>query len=163
MGNSIELSINPQPIFSIEMMDKQEQQQKARAYWIRIYQQLGSISKAARHCGIARSTLQRWLKRLPQEGLLADHSRRPHKLARQKLDNETINLILEVRDVYRFGKIRIGSHLFQHHQLKISPSTIAGCWKSMTENYSNAIGNRKNLNVMPKTFPGKGFNWMFAK
>jgi transposase InsO family protein len=85
---------------------------------------LGSISKAARRCGIARSTLQRWLKRLPQEGL-ADRSRKPYKLARQKVDDETINLILDIRDVYRFGKIRICSHLLQHHQIRISPSTIA--------------------------------------
>jgi transposase len=99
-------------------MEKQEQPQKARAYWIRTYQQLSSISKAARHCGIARSTLQRWLKRLPQEGL-ADRSRRPHKLARQKVDDETINLILDVRDKYRFGKIRICSHLWQHHQISL--------------------------------------------
>ena len=105
-------------------MEKQEQQQKARADWIKICQQLGSISKAVRRCGIARSTLQRWLKRLPQEGL-ADRSRKPYKLARHKLDDETIILILDVRDVYRFGKIRICSHLLQHHQIRISPSTIA--------------------------------------
>ncbi|TPE43475.1 helix-turn-helix domain-containing protein [Pontibacter mangrovi] len=43
-------------------MKKQELKQKARADWIRVYEQLGFISKAARRCGITRSTLQRWLK-----------------------------------------------------------------------------------------------------
>lgn len=105
-------------------MEQKDQVQKTREGWIRTYEQLGSISKAARRCGIARSTLQRWIKRLPTEGL-ADRSKRPHKLARQRLDDETVNLILEIRDTYRLGKIRICSHLLQHHQLRLSPSTVA--------------------------------------
>jgi transposase len=105
-------------------MEKQDQKQKARETWVKVYEQLGSVSKAARHCGIARSTLQRWIKRLPQEGL-ADRFRRPKRLARQKWDDDTINLILDIRDVHRFGKIRICSHLWQHHQIRISPSTVA--------------------------------------
>jgi transposase len=123
VGNLLKLSIIPQPFFAATAMKKADQKQKARAVWIRTYEDLGSISKAARRCGIARSTLQRWLKRLPQEGL-ADRSRRPQKLARQKWDDEVINLILDIRDTYRFGKIRICSHLLQHHQIKISPSTV---------------------------------------
>lgn len=58
-------------------MRQVDQKQKAREGWIRTYEQLGSISKAARKCGIARSTLQRWVRRLPQEGL-TDCSRKPH-------------------------------------------------------------------------------------
>src|SRR5687768_12581589 len=105
-------------------MGKEEQKQKARETWVKVFEQLGSVSKAARRCGIARSTIQRWIKRLPQEGL-ADRSRRPKRLVRQKWDDDAINLILDIRDVYRVGKIRICSHLWQHYQIRISPSTVA--------------------------------------
>jgi transposase-like protein len=46
-------------------------------------------------------------------------------LAHQKWDEETENLVLEAREGYRYGKIRICSHLWMHHQVKISPSTVA--------------------------------------
>jgi hypothetical protein len=35
-------------------MEKQEQKQKAREIWVKVDEQLGSVSKAARHCGIAK-------------------------------------------------------------------------------------------------------------
>ena len=89
-----------------------------------MYEQLGSVSKAARRCGIARSTLYRWIRRQPEEGL-ADRSKRPGRLARQKIEDETINLVLDIRGTFRLGKIRICSHLLQHHQIAISPSSVA--------------------------------------
>jgi transposase len=101
---------------------------KARETWFTIYQEVGSVRKAARKCGISRSTLQRWLKRQGQEDVI-DCSRRPNWLARQIYEEDTENLILEVRDTYRYGKLRISSHLFQHHQIKIAPSTVAGILK----------------------------------
>lgn len=129
-------------------MEKLDQKQKIRESWIRVYEQTGSISKAARKCGIARSTLQRWLKRLPEEGL-NDRSRRPKKLARQILDDETVNLILEIRDTYNVGKIRICSQLLQDHQIKISPSTIGRVLK----NY-----DRKLLKKYRKSLPFKRYS-----
>ena len=102
---------------------------QTRTKWISIYQQLGNITVAARRCGIARSTLQRWrsaarLKRQSVEGL-ADKSRRPRRLARKKFDDNVENLVLDIRDKFNFGKIRICSHLFQHYQIKTSPATVA--------------------------------------
>ncbi|MEK6481955.1 IS481 family transposase [Catalinimonas sp. 4WD22] len=135
-------------------MKKADQKQKARAVWIRTYEDLGSISKAAQRCGIARSTLQRWLKRLPQEGL-ADRSRRPHKLARQKWDDEVINLILDIRDTYRFGKIRICSHLLQHHQIKISPSTVERILKRYGRRLLKRYRKTQSFKRYAKNIPGE--------
>lgn len=135
-------------------MKKQEQKQKARADWIKVYQQLGSISKAARRCGIARSTLQRWIRRLPEEGL-ADRSRRPHWLARQKWDDEVVNLILDIRDTHRYGKIRICSHLLHHHQIKISPSTVARVLEKYNMKLLKRYRKKKGFKRYSKDLPGE--------
>ncbi len=135
-------------------MKKQEQKKKARADWIKVYQQLGSISKAARRCGIARSTLQRWLRRLPEEGL-ADRSKRPHRLARQKWDDEVINLILDIRDTHRYGKIRICSHLMQHYQIRISPSTVARVLEKYNMELLKRYRKKKDFKRYAKDIPGE--------
>ena len=111
-------------IYFIQAMASDETLIQTRTKWISIYQQLGNITVAARRCGIARSTLQRWLKRQSVEGL-ADKSRRPRQLARKKFDDTVENLVLDIRDKFNFGKIRICSHLFQHYQIKTSPATVA--------------------------------------
>lgn len=36
---------------------------EAREKWVALYKQIGNVSVAARRCGIARSTLQRWIRR----------------------------------------------------------------------------------------------------
>ncbi len=35
----------------------------ARKLWIKTFEELGSVSKAAKRCGIPRSTLYRWINR----------------------------------------------------------------------------------------------------
>ena len=101
-------------IYFIQIMAFDETLIQTRTKWISIYQQLGNITIAARRCDIARSTLQRWLKRQSVDGL-ADKSRRPLRLARKKFDDTVENLVLDIRDKFNFGKIRICSHLFQHY------------------------------------------------
>ncbi|MFV0468253.1 MAG: helix-turn-helix domain-containing protein [Dysgonomonas sp.] len=49
------------------MKDK-ERQIRTRKNWLRVYQELGSVSKAALRCGVARSTMHRWIKRYNEEG-----------------------------------------------------------------------------------------------
>lgn len=39
----------------------------ARKNWIKINKELGSVSKAARRCGIPRSTIYRWINRYNQK------------------------------------------------------------------------------------------------
>ncbi len=71
-------------------MREKHRKAKARATWLEAYNALDSVSKAATKCGIARSTLYRWLKRAKKGQNLLDYSHRPKKLAHQK-----INLKLE--------------------------------------------------------------------
>jgi len=49
-------------------MNKQQQQVKARKDWLKIYLESRSVTKTALRCGIARSTLHRWIKRYKEEG-----------------------------------------------------------------------------------------------
>ncbi len=104
-------------------MQTSERTIRARQNWIRAYEQTGSVSKAARKCGITRSTLYRWLARCREEGF-GDRSKRPKKLANRGIDDGTINLVLDIRDRFHYGKLRIASHLLQHHQIKVSPSSV---------------------------------------
>ncbi len=93
-------------------------------------------------------------QRLPEEGL-ADRSRRPHRLARQKWDEEVVNLILDIRDTYRYGKIRICSHLLQHHQIKISPSTVARVLEKYNMKLLKRYRKKKDFKRYAKDIPGE--------
>ncbi|MGC5743966.1 helix-turn-helix domain-containing protein [Chryseobacterium sp. NFX27] len=75
-------------------MNKQQQQVKARKDWLKIYLELGSVTKTALRCRIARSTLYRWIKRYKEEGEqgLSDKSRRPKPLLILRLQKK-LNLL----------------------------------------------------------------------
>jgi transposase InsO family protein len=135
-------------------MSKEHENQQARETWIKIYKQVGSVSKAARKCGIARSTMHRWVQRFELEGL-KDRSRRPHRLAHQKWDEETENLVLEARDSYRYGKNRICSHLWMHHQVNISPSTVARILKKYDRPFLKRYRKQGSFIRYAKDIPGE--------
>ena len=107
-------------------MDTKQRQIKARETWIRCYEQLGSVSKAARKCGIPRSTLYRWIKRFKDNGkdALKGHSTRPKVLAKQKVSDELVTLIKAIRVEYNFGPQRISLHLLRVHNIDISAPTV---------------------------------------
>ena len=80
---------------------------EAREKWVTLYKQIRNVSVAARRCGIARSTLQRWrsaarIKR-EDENLFTDRSHRPHRLGRQKYRPEDEAIVLKVRDEFNYG------------------------------------------------------------
>lgn len=107
-------------------MELKYRKAKARAAWLTVYEELSCVSKAAKRCGIARSTLYRWLARYKnksQEELL-DRSQKPKKLANQKIDFSLQALILSIRQDHSFGPQRISTHLLREHKIKISPPTI---------------------------------------
>lgn len=49
-------------------MTPEKRQVKVREAWIKCYEELGSVSKAAKRCGSPRSNLYRWLKRYQTDG-----------------------------------------------------------------------------------------------
>ncbi len=114
------------------MMSSSDREVKARQLWVKTYEELGSVNKAAIKCGILRSTLYRWLERFMVEGKdgLKGHSKRPKHLAKQKVDEALINLIKSVRINFSLGPQGISYHLLRVHNLKISTSTI---WRVLKE------------------------------
>jgi len=99
---------------------------KARQCWVDSYLELGSVSKAARKCGIPRSTLYRWINRFEKDGLegLKEQSKKPKKLANEKIDPKQESLILKIRDENKYGPQRIAIHLLREFNLNLSHSTI---------------------------------------
>ena len=114
-------------------MTTKQRQIKARETWIRCFEELGSVSKAARKCGIPRSTLYRWIKRYKAESNegLQGKSKRPKKLARQKINEQLEELIKSIRTEFKFGPQRIRIHLLRIHNLDISTATI---WRVLKKN-----------------------------
>lgn len=104
----------------------------ARKNWIRIYEELGSVSRAARRCGIPRSTLYRWINRYDanNKNSLADKSQKPLRLAKQIITNEIEELILSIRSKNNFGPQSISTHLLRNHKLRLSPPTV---WRVLTK------------------------------
>lgn len=98
----------------------------ARKNWIKIYQEVGSVTKAALRCGIPRSTLYRWIKRYQanDENTLRDKSQKPLTLAKQKITKKLEEIILTIRHQHKFGPQSISTHLLRNYDIKLSPPTI---------------------------------------
>jgi transposase InsO family protein len=107
-------------------MNSKKRKITARRNWIKIYEELGSVSKAARRCGIPRSTLYRWINRYKSddESTLSDKSQKPIKLAKLKITGEIEKLILSIREQHKFGPQSISTHLLRKHNTKLSPPTV---------------------------------------
>lgn len=129
---------------------------KARTTWVQIYEQLGSISKAARRCGIPRSTLYRWVNRYKTEGVdgLKDKSQRPNKLGKLKLTTDIEKLIISLRQKHKFGPKRINITLIRNYNINLSPSTI---WRILKKHNIPAIKRyrkRDNYKRYNRPIPG---------
>ena len=105
---------------------------KAGENWINSYKALGSVSKAARKCGIPRSTLYRWLGRYATGGEeeLISKSSKPKHLAKQKVGDNLKEIILRIRQDYKFGPQRISTHLLREYQIVLSTATI---WRALKQ------------------------------
>ena len=71
---------------------------RMRQKWLELYAETGSVTKTALRCGIARSTLYRWINREKEEGKseLSDKSKRPSRLANMKITPEIETIILNL-------------------------------------------------------------------
>lgn len=106
---------------------------RAREHWIKSCEELGSVSKAARKCGVPRSTIYRWLLRYKESGRdgLSDKSRRPDHLAKLKITLKLERLILDLRAKYKWGPQRIGIYLRRERNTLLSGPTI---WRVLKKN-----------------------------
>jgi len=126
------LNLTVQPHSACNMITK-TRTIKARETWLKCYEDLGSVSKAARKCGIPRSTLYRWIKRIQAEGTkgLEGKSKRPKTFAKQKVNIELVELIKSIRGQFNFGPQSISTHLSRVHNVEISGPTI---WRVLKAN-----------------------------
>ena len=71
---------------------------RMRQKWLELYAETGSVTKTALRCGVARSTLYRWINRGKEEGKseLSDKSKRPSRLANMKITPEIETIILNL-------------------------------------------------------------------
>lgn len=78
----------------IRGMTEKERKIQRRSKWLKIYAETSSVTKTALRCGIARSTLYRWIKRHKEHGEngLSDKSQRPQRLANMKVTPEIESL-----------------------------------------------------------------------
>lgn len=99
---------------------------RARQIWIKTYKELGSVTKAARKCGIPRSTLYRWISRYEMNGTegLKDRSQRPNSFAKLKLTPSLEKLILKLRGEKKWGPKSISTFLLREKNIELSAPTI---------------------------------------
>ena len=98
---------------------------RMRQKWLELYAETGSVTKTALRCGIARSTLYRWINRGKEEGksVLADKSKRPSSLANKKITPEIETIILNLRETRIWGAQRIANNLLRK-KIKFSAMTV---------------------------------------
>lgn len=137
-------------------MTNNERSINARKHWLKCYEQLGSVSKAAIRCGVPRSTLYRWINRARDEGVkgLEGRSKRPKTIAKQKIDKKLIDLILSIRKEFQYGPQRISIHLLRMHDIELSAPTI---WRVLQkENIPNIKRYHRHSDVKRYNRPVPG-------
>jgi transposase InsO family protein len=99
---------------------------KARLAWVELYAKTGDAGLVCRRCGISRPTLRKWWRRYQADGEagLVEHSRRPHRLAAQKVFAAQEALILSLRRERRLGVKQLRNELIRQHDLTLSLDTI---------------------------------------
>lgn len=119
-------------------MDSEFRNRKSRENWIKIYKDCGSVTKAALRCGIPRSTLYRWIKRFELNGIdgLKSRSRRPLKLANQKIGPDDEGKILFLRKKNKWGPQRLSTYFLRDENRAISPPTI---WRVLKKHQVKSI------------------------
>ena len=166
MGSAGALSIRS----TAEGLGKAIDLTKARLAWIELYAKTGDAGLVCRRCGISRPTLRKWWCRYQADGEagLVDHSRRPHRLAAQKVFADQEALILSLRRERRLGVKQLRNELIRQHDLMLSLDTIHRTlvrhgeqvlkrprrWRRGTRRYSRPIpGDRVQMDVC-KIRPG---------
>src|SRR4051794_5384665 len=99
---------------------------KARLAWVELYAKTGDAGLVCRRCGISQPTLRKWWRRYQTDGEagLVEHSRRPHRLAAQKVFADQEALILSLHRERRLRVKQLRNELIRQHDLTLSLDTI---------------------------------------
>ncbi len=96
---------------------------RIRLAWFRAAEELGSVSAACKHYGIARSEYYYWHKRWLEDGKkltsLYDRPRTPHSHA-QDMDETTTSLILQLRLGLGYGEAKLAVVLARDYSVTVS-------------------------------------------
>lgn len=113
-------------------MDNAKRKIIAGRNWLKIYKETGSVTKTALRCGIARSTLYRWIKRSEDDSdsKLSDKPHRPNCLTNKEITPELETLILNIREKRKWGAARISTHLLRTKNIELSTMTVWRVLKS---------------------------------
>jgi transposase len=107
---------------------------RMRQKWLELY--AGTL-----RCGIARSTLYRWINREKEQGKseLSDKSKRPSRLANMKITPEIETIILNLRETRSWGAQRIANYLLRK-RIKLSAMTV---WRVLKKHQVKAVVKRR--------------------
>lgn len=90
------------------------------------YAKLIGVSKTCREFDVARSTFYEWKKRYEEEGRSGLYRKKPIAYHHpRKTPQSVINKILELRQLYQLGALRIVYYLKRYHDIQISESTVS--------------------------------------
>jgi transposase InsO family protein len=115
-------------------------------------------SLTARHFGISRMTLYRWLKRLKQYGIIGlnERSRKPKKVRQPTTSWEIVSKIVQLRKQYpTWSKYKIRVVLIKEG-IQVSASTIGRILKKQGLINQKISQQRKKAALRPKTRFPKG-------
>lgn len=98
---------------------------ETRLRWVKMFEEVGNASLVCLRCGISRPTLRKWVQRYRERGVdgLAETSRRPHRSPANKMSQQILEWIDELRQ-RGLGWRRIQSELGRCHDLDRSRATI---------------------------------------
>lgn len=97
-----------------------------------------SVKQNCKQFGVARSTYYAWKKKYDTEGEEGLRKKKPiPKNHPNKIPQQVINKVIELRLTYQLGPIRITWYLERYHDIKISKSSVT------------RILRRKGLNRLP--------------
>lgn len=100
------------------------------------------VTKTCREFNVARSTFYRWRQKYDKEGRFGLYRKKPIAYNHPcKISHEIIDKILEIRQEYQIGALRIKYYLERYHGIQISESTISRALKTY------------GVNKLPKTAP----------
>lgn len=107
-----------------------------------------NISLTARHFGVSRNYVYKWLKRCRRWHLetLENKSRRPIHTRSAQYDIHTVNIIRKIRKEYpTFSAVKISIILMRDYAIKISSATVGRIIKRFNMFFSKVIERRKDL------------------
>ncbi len=124
-----------------------------------MYQQTGNATLTCNRCGISRPTLREGWPRFQADGIhgLNSLSRRPHHSPAQRLTDEHIQWISQLRSQRKLGVRRIQTELQRLYGLSLALATIHKVLKRLQVKPLRPLLRRRRIKRYQKAIPGERF------